>query len=285
MTWKSPPLHRHLATVGIGPVFISPPPHPPLPHRPPTRDGQPNRTEDGDDVECKSNGGDVDDQAAAVVTTWEIVGDIKSAPEDFVVREIGWAPAAAASTARNGGDGFVESGERDIEYRTNVYRRRPGWTRRIAGLETDEDDVNAEDTDAPATATPAAERGRTAAEADHTLAPNTSPKEVVTQSIQSDPNADSVSGSKEEEDLDSRTDMNPLDGLRRILSEHCQADGSSADSILQQLTSLQRSGMEDIDKKHSATDDSRSKFAREKVWIPTAPELPGTEDWKLLHQQ
>ena len=75
--WHPPPLHRNLSTIGIGPVFVCS-----------VEDDT--KSHINDDVELS----DVLQPHQNEILTWEIVGDIKSSPEDFIVREIGWAPSS-----------------------------------------------------------------------------------------------------------------------------------------------------------------------------------------------
>ena len=79
MTWESPPLHRQLSTIGIGSVFISVP------------------ANDGSISSCCSN--------QIIQTTSEIIGAIKTSPEDFVVREIGLGGDIAGVTKSSEGIG------------------------------------------------------------------------------------------------------------------------------------------------------------------------------------
>lgn len=136
-SWESPPLHRHLSTIGIGPVFVRPPPHA-LPTPPVEFEEDP-----------KKDGGGAGPGTAPKNThrneteTWEIVGDIKSTPEDFVVREIGWAPPMGGAVEpnddkHNGNDdenAVEHSSASDAKQNAKKYKRRPGWRRTIAGLE------------------------------------------------------------------------------------------------------------------------------------------------------
>ncbi|KAL9183859.1 hypothetical protein ACHAXT_004715 [Thalassiosira profunda] len=135
MSRTLPPLHRHLSTIGISSVFVLPPPHS-LPS-PPVEDGG---TEESCDVDGSASVSPpstllpTDDQngGGRVVDTWEIVGDIKSRPEDFVVREIGWAPPTEGEG--HGDEKGASTGEGG-RHSTGTYKRRPGWARRIAGVD------------------------------------------------------------------------------------------------------------------------------------------------------
>ena len=349
MSWELPPLHRHLSTIGIGPVFVSPPP-PPLPPHPveedPKKEG--NGASSGTPC-CPSN------QNQNQTVTWEIVGDIKSTPEDFIVREIGWAPPPPPvehGDAKSGSKND-ESGEHyttnDIKHNTSKYRRRPGWSRRIAGLECEKqtaknvcDEMNEGRSDhiknddiqlsskeindsvedhesAPATKKTRTEDVETAETetltSDKTLdstaqlpaKPQSSPKTLTHEPAF----AASPSKVRDDEDLEKSIDPNPMEGLRRILiqchwrSNHKAADDTrenhtsqkeretAADNILEQLTDLQKMGLEEIGHKQSATSDvSSDKSDGKKMWIPTAqlfqnspaPHMTGKEDWTLLHR-
>jgi len=79
MTWESPPLHRQLSTIGIGPVFISA------------------SANDGSISSCCSN--------QIIQTTSEIIGAIKTSPEDFIVREISLGGDIAGVTRSSEGVG------------------------------------------------------------------------------------------------------------------------------------------------------------------------------------
>jgi len=147
-SWEPLPLHRHLSTVGIGPVFACPPSHYQLPPSSTLMcDGH---TADGkiDDVEEQPQ---QDERAGTstsksspasnnkVIKTWEIVGDIKSTPQDFVVREIGWCPPPNYSSAQDNSE--QSCGDRSY---MNKYTKRKGWRRGIAGL-TESDTLTHED--------------------------------------------------------------------------------------------------------------------------------------------
>jgi TruD family tRNA pseudouridine synthase len=77
-------LQRHFSSIGIGNVFVQPPPHPLLQTylRPrqqlPTSENQPKQKQQQIDA----------DKYPLPFISWEIVGTIKSIPEDFCVREI-----------------------------------------------------------------------------------------------------------------------------------------------------------------------------------------------------
>ena len=66
------------------------------------------------------------------ILTWEIVGDIKSSPEDFIVREIGWAPSSISMGTDCNSKEITDTTKKK---NVNEYRRKPGWHRCIAGLE------------------------------------------------------------------------------------------------------------------------------------------------------
>ncbi|KAL7537330.1 hypothetical protein ACHAXR_007742 [Thalassiosira sp. AJA248-18] len=140
MSWELPPLHRHLSTVGIGPVFVCPPPHA-LPSHPddedPTKGGNPASSE-----VSSSSSSSLSQQKHNKIDTWEIVGAIKSTPGDFIVREIGWAPPSSSVERVGGVENDTKqrkSGEHgnvsEIKYSTSKYRKSPGWSRKIAGMD------------------------------------------------------------------------------------------------------------------------------------------------------
>jgi len=116
---------------------------------------------------------------------------------------------------------------------------------------------------------------------------------------------------RDDEDLDKSIDPNPMEGLRRILiqchwrNNHKANDDTrenhtsqkeretAVDNILEQLTDLQKMGLEEIGLEQSATSDvSSDKSDGKKMWIPTAqlfqnspaPHMTGKEDWTLLHR-
>ena len=82
-TWKDLrplPLSRHLNTIGIGEVFLCPPPKESLY----SYSGEPASKDDNTPIE-----------------TWEILGVLKSLPEDFVVREMGGVHPADLKETKN----------------------------------------------------------------------------------------------------------------------------------------------------------------------------------------
>ncbi|KAL7551205.1 hypothetical protein ACHAWF_014403 [Thalassiosira exigua] len=286
MAWEPPPLHRHLSTIGIGPVFVRPPPHF-LPSEP-SEDAP--RTGDGVKVSTGPGGGDGaggGEPSSPPVVTWEIVGDIKSAPEDFVVREIGWAPASAG--AKQGEDELNSCGANDeAEYTTSEYRRKPGWSRSTAG------EWNFE------------------AARDLIASPNPKQNEVQSSKRPQTPFESHPTPTEEkaqhQDEITSNVDPNPLEGLRRLLvqcyqcSEAETSDNwsddqnlpnekeSAADGLLQQLADLQREALEEIRSASSASSnggsvetDENANSNRKELWIPTHS-LNGKEDLRLLHR-
>ncbi len=118
MSWQPLPVHRHLATVGIGAVFVCPPPHT-LPHH------------EGDEDLITEAGPVL--PVDKIIQTWEIHGDIKSTPEDFIVREIGMAPPPQQYSVP---DVTTEEENEKLKGINNGHgdKSRHGWCRSIAGL-------------------------------------------------------------------------------------------------------------------------------------------------------
>ena len=138
-------MHRHLSTVGIGSVFTCPPPYP----LPTYSDVDVDVDGDGDDDGSDDDGSDPKrkdedhhcncTQEKQEILTWEMVGDIKSTPEDFIVREIGWAPYSSAADAdAKANINNEEASNVNVKYTTQKYRRLPGWTRKVAGVDCEE---------------------------------------------------------------------------------------------------------------------------------------------------
>lgn len=132
MSWKPLPLHRHLATVGIGPVFVCPPPHSLPVHDDVEGAGlKPNVGDDGatkfDDTTEPSPSQlqqhQHDQFPDQTILTWEIIGDIKSTPQDFIVREIGLAPPSKKCL------------QNLMEYNDSGSKQKHRWCRRVAGLD------------------------------------------------------------------------------------------------------------------------------------------------------
>ena len=146
-SWDPPPLHRHLSTVGIGPVFVCPPlSHyqlPPPPPPPPSlmcdngpasngkKEEEPHQPHQQQQVEHASKSASKS-SSNKVIKTWEIIGDIKCTPQDFVVREIGWCPPSNHYySAQDNSEKSNSDGDRSY---MNKYTQRKGWRRGIAGL-------------------------------------------------------------------------------------------------------------------------------------------------------
>ncbi|KAL7458663.1 hypothetical protein ACHAWC_010291 [Mediolabrus comicus] len=149
-SWEPLPLHRHMSTIGIGPVFVSPPSHYQLPSL------QPSDNDDGTADECNQQQQEKDqpinsssalssssnNKEEVVVSTWEIIGDIKSTPQDFIVREIGWCPPLPSSSPPAAKHDGQKEDNNDRSY-MNKYIKRKGWRRGIAGLVEYDDSVDA----------------------------------------------------------------------------------------------------------------------------------------------
>ena len=300
MEWKQPPLHRHLSTIGIGPVFICPPPH--------TLPQEPAETADENAV----NGADTSHENHEIIDTWEIIGDIKSSPDDFLVREIGWAPPLSG-VACNDDKLSAASGS------TSRYRRLPGWSRRVAGLcqseQPSNNDTEAIDPDFYETGndecTPiqdsvgAAKRLKSDVAEDKQLVLNAQQNQsekAKSQKIVSETANDNPQSKAQEISIQE----DPLDGLKRILMIcHCndninesERDQSSleaaADDTLHQLTELENSTIKLLDSSNStAVNGSFNLTAPSNedniAWIPTAriaQHAPSDDEnnWKLVHQ-
>jgi len=254
-----PPLRRHLSTIGIGSVFICPPPHPLLlppqfvDDEDPASEGRRRRGDNNNDAPRSDDDATKslrDQEEITTTTTWEIIGDIKTTPEDFIVREIGWSPAAEPTAPRERADprGDDENGHRDVVAPTTTAKRHntdrkgrtpPSWRRRIAGLkcksqsETRLDGVNVERECIDGVSSKVSE---TETVADDQIIPtsstinartegmmgsdltavdglqNTSSHSPATSSMKPNP---SVSHSM------AHSDQNPTEGLRRILINCC----------------------------------------------------------------
>ena len=316
MEWKRPPLHRHLSTIGIGPVFICPPPHN-LPQQP---TGESYDTKDEADTSNSPSA-----QGTEIIDTWEIVGDIKVYPEDFLVREIGWAPDHSS-------DSDELSRRCDMPNGTSKYRRLPGWTRAIAGLDfhsqsekvSDEDARINDTTDENVSKDCTSTRKTTVATASSPLSmvhidtelSSTCDNSTITDSVNvaldlakqslmtakncAKPDREATTLQNEQDGRDT-VEESPLNGLRRILTrcytktddcesknEHIVAPGAAANDIMQQIAHLQQSVIQALDSAESIRD-----YKHDIVWIPTVQitqkQHPGTtendqDDWKRLHQ-
>ena len=289
MPRKRPPLHRHLSTIGIGPVFVHPPPHtlPPHPvvendHKKIDGDG------DGDDDRCMDKAGpsspsnNSQSRNEIVTTTWEIVGDIKTAPQDFIVREIGWAPPSSSSAVQ------VEVGD-DEQLGTNKYKTLPGWSRKIAGMDdhtpnhdevSSSIDVEKGDAHHDVTSNKEFARQRRKDEINTTsvaLAPDGMGKSSSKSTCElsknlsyvvqtSDGTSSNNNGQQSSKDFISSEDQeSPKDGLRRILIQcysqsMCGGTGDehevAANAKLQELLDLQNLALKDLDLSQSTTTTS-----------------------------
>lgn len=262
---QPPPLRRrrHLSTIGIGSVFICPPPRPLIILPPqsvddedPAPEGRRRRRGDNNNDAPRSDDDDDatkylpdQEETTTTTTTWEIIGDIKTTPEDFIVREIGWSPAAEPTAPRERVEprGDDENGHENVaapitakQHNTDRKGRTPpSWRRRIAGLkcksqsETRLDGVNEERECIDGVSSKETE---TETVADDQIIPtsstinariegmmgsdptavddlqNTSSQSSATTSMKPNP---SVSHSM------AHSDQNPTEGLRRILINYC----------------------------------------------------------------
>ena len=255
---QAPPLHRHLSTIGIGSVFICPPPHPLLlpPHLVDDEDPAPERRSRGDYINNDAPRSDddatkslPDQEEITTTTTWEIIGNIKTTPEDFIVREIGWSPAAEPTAPRERVEprGDDENGHGDVVAPTTAKqhntdrkgRTPPSWHRKIAGLkcksqsETRLDGVNVERECIDGVSSKETE---TETVADGQIIPTSSTINARTEGMMgSDPTAvDDLQNTSSQSSATSsmkpnpsvshsmaHSDQNPTEGLRRILINYC----------------------------------------------------------------
>lgn len=244
---------------------MKPPPHP-LSHH-----AQEDRKRSG-------NGSGIDDvspspsnQNRSVSLTWEIVGNIKSSPEDFIVREIGWAPPPPPGVECNDAK-TVESKEKEmlpaIEHSSSKYKRVPGWTRRIASLECEfrsASKINATD--------PAGKVAVHVKEEAGDILPASPTKKSRTEQfieahmpsivLQSKPHSAAFSQSINDRHSEIPIDANPMKGLRRIIircgwnnnqeqesqddTGDNQAGEIAADAIFKKLEDLQNLALKEID--------------------------------------
>lgn len=309
MTPPPPPLHRHLTTIGIGPVFTCPPPHT-LPQFPtsddddPLENGNHNIVYSSNDQSSQTT--DTSDELlpAETITTWEIVGDIKSIPEDFIVREIGYAPSLQPA---HGDD------NKNTVAKQNNVRTPQGWKRQIAGLDY----------------TTKAEQTLLTDQQCYTSTSKTvamkEMKLTCVPSIGEDDDNDNmhfpllqssttVSAIQPEHSTsisfmsDNINTLNPIDGLRRILLRNClrntnklviEEDETSVETdsevILQHLTSLQTLALKEIENIMSSDDKMEKDDAKNSVWILFQNLIVpynnnnnnsggGNEDWTYLHR-
>lgn len=308
MEWKHPPLHRHLATIGIGSVFISPPPHS-LPTEPVQILTKTAQHDNGSDTSNFPSNEDHD-----VIDTWEIVGDIKSSPGDFLVREIGWAPPLHSSDT----DAAVDSSEpASLNNGTSKYRRLPGWSRRVAGLCETPDSISVDqqklETAENSTKGCISELS-TAKKFRSTLGAN----EMLNSTFRSTSNKDhnqsvqdsSTTVPSDETEINQQSQSNnvrnreePLDGLGRILKlcnviddterQQSAQEEVAANDTLQQLADLQNStnimlsSSSTADAIDSSIDANPVHKNNDCVWIQTsriAQPSDHLNNWKLLHQ-
>jgi tRNA(Glu) U13 pseudouridine synthase TruD len=311
-----PLLHRHLSTIGIGPVFICPPPQHPLPQFLTSdleKNGNHNIIYSSNDQsnQITSWGNRSDDllAAAAAITTWEIVGDIKSIPEDFIVREIGYAPSLPPATHDD------DDANNTITKQNNV-RIPQGWTRQIAGLNcittNAERKLLTEKQSQPSTLktvvmkemklkhVPSIEK-----EEDDNIMHTPAPPQLSTTKLPEIQPEHSSSIISSMADNSSTADLNPIDGLRRILrncirntnkliiDEDKTAVEIDSEVILQQLTSLQTLALEEIGNIMSSDHKMEKDDAKNSVWILFQTSIApynngnsggGNEDWTYLHR-
>lgn len=260
--WKKAPLNRLLSTVGIGPVFVRSPPDPLYSHQSSTK-------------------------APDSVLTWEIVGTIKSKPEDFVVREISYLPTADGEwSSRIAGLDENSGCSLSTDFIDITSCRR---IESAAGARQRLNDTNNESTSAkPAIA---------AAEL------NPPPE----KSSSTDVKSDSVSPSNNKPALNTLTER-----LQKILKLCCSENkrsgsdattssdegSSAADTTIEQLGLLQELALDEIHElwqkgytntSIATSDETVNSDQSKKVWIPTSNLFQCNFDnlkdmWKELHQ-
>lgn len=262
MSWESPPIHRHLSTIGIGPVFVCPPPHPlPL---------WPQSDVEDDSLEVGSHEARNSPPPSMVSNTrnkneyltWEIVGNIKISPEDFIVREIGWAPTRIPTRVEQHTDQkFATDAEPDS---TLV------WSRQIAGLKCEYQSAAAIDGEGVAISPREDEKK----EANY-LALKSSHDKSARSPVEKVMKPDMYLKSRNEPDMESYTCSNHAEELQRIL-RNCftnntettgnQGEHSSA-AVLEKLAELQNTALDEIDSVSRAEIDGQGS-ANKSVWIP-----------------
>lgn len=278
MEWKQPPLHRHLSTIGIGPVFICPPPHS-LPEPEPAANIDGSKA-DGKDTTIGPSRSD----KCEIIDTWEILGDIKSSPQDFLVREIGWAPYLQSSGDACDGK---PSG------------RLPGWSRKIAGLDCRINDKGTIHSHDNTNDIASCISNRNTADVKQSSVKKSRAEE--TNSVETSRLPESRKNEPAEEPCaeDSFDHKDPLHGLRRILelclSKHdtnTDEDGQSfaeTETMLKHLSDLQKSAIRSIDSSNPTPAAADGDDRDNEVWIPTSGITQNAmthaqQNWKLLHQ-
>lgn len=296
MASLNPPLHRHLSTIGIGPVFLRPPPHPlpqPLSEEKDDLPSTSSATDDG--VDGSSNDTLRRQQQphppVQTILTWETVGTIKMSPEDFVVREISLLPTSTGEwTQKVAGSDRAESTLSE-DFIDDIARQRLqlriGSAKAGCGIAKGGGDVGV------------SEMGDGSS---HNSQPDTTTSD--------EPNKDSFKQDSVQASVSTAQEKpcnNPKDGLRDILQYCCRLTGTSkpsdeytSETILQQLMDLQNSALDkthDISCKElmsepTSNNEDTSNIGDQNVWIPTSnlfQDAPSAnvdlkQMWKLLHQ-
>jgi hypothetical protein len=270
MSWESPPVHRHLSTIGIGPVFVCPPPYPLLPH-PDVGEGL---MDEFNHDELKMPPHSLSNENDSELLTWEIVGNIKSTPEDFVVREIGWAPTRITTSAEHHANKNVDCKDEKKLTSTKIVV----WSRKIAGLDSELDM-----TITPVHDEKCEQRNENGMTTKHDMSPKVDDTTTLTDSNDSTTQLPALPMKSQHE-----TDLvgvctDPAEGLRRILLTCCTINNTDATvtqapetegevasaEILKGLVDLQNVALDEIDSASSSqnsgwTDDDKS------VWISIA---------------
>ena len=311
---SQPPLHRHLSTIGIGSVFICPPPHPLLPQ---TFDEDP--LERGDNNARSDSPKSLSDQSWSEITTWEIIGNIKTTPEDFIVREIGWAPEPTAPRVERGDDknGFEDVAPTAKHNTDTKGRTSPAWHRQIAGLECKSqsetrldsvnvereciDEVSSKETETETVADQIPTSSTINAGTEGMMGSDPSAVENLQNTLSQSSATSAMNHNPSISHSMAHFNQDPTEGLRRILinclrniemttdeageNQTSQDEGEIAsNTILQQLADLQNHALKEIDSASHVTlgDMGGDKIDRGRacdknsVWISTSQLFQGS---------
>lgn len=279
MSWKSPPVHRHLSTIGIGPVFVCPPPYPLRPQSLEEGSTDGNKCHD----ECDTPPPSLSNDSGSELLTWEIIGDIKTSPEDFIVREIGWAPTRIPARTEHHADGDIHG--KKLDATTTEPDSLVVWSRKIAGLDTEyhtttapvDGEVYEQRDPNGMTTTKYGMSAGVGKKIEHITSALTNSKDSTTQ-LPAMPLTSQCGV-----DLESQPQncSDPAEGLRRILitcfidtenieTKESQKRGEIASiDILNDLARLQNIALDEIDSASSHDIDGRSNDDKS-VWISIA---------------
>ncbi len=229
--------------------------------------------------ECDTPPPSLSGDSGSEILTWEIIGDIKTSPEDFIVREIGWAPTRIpARCAEHHADGDIHSKKRN-DAATTQSDSSVVWSRKIAGL-----DSEYQTTTAPVDGVDYEQRNTNemttkdgiSSGADKQIEPISSPSTNSNDSTTQLPALPLTS--QHEVDLESQQNCSdPAEGLRQILitcfmdtttESHIRGENASR-AILYDLTDLQNIAFNEIGSASSHDVDGRTDDDKS-VWISIA---------------